>query len=110
MLLRKREPAKTLAAAVEHKGNTMIAIQRLATTSLAIVLLGGLVSACSTTGHQTTMTPEAIPAQVCGGNADSDGDGVSDCDDRCPGTIRGEKVDPEGCPIPMPVEPKPFRG
>lgn len=88
----------------------MTAIHRLATTSLAIVLLGGLVSACSSTAQRGPMTPEVIPAQVCGGNADSDGDGVSDCDDRCPGTLRGERVDADGCPIPMPVEPKVFRG
>ena len=88
----------------------MIAIQRLVTTSLAIVLLGGLASACASTGHQGPMTPEVIPAQVCGGNADSDGDGVNECDDRCPGTLRGEAVGPDGCPLPDPVEPKAFRG
>ena len=93
-----------------QQGNAMIAIHRLATTSLAIVLLGGLVSACASTTHQGPMTPEVIPVQVCGGNADSDGDGVNECNDRCPGTLRGEAVDADGCPIPMPVEPKPFRG
>lgn len=88
----------------------MIAIHRLATTSLAIVLLGGLVSACTSTAHRGPMTPEVIPVQACGGDADSDGDGVNECDDRCPGTIRGEPVDPYGCPLPLPPEPKPFRG
>ena len=87
----------------------MIAIQRLATTSLAIVLLGGLVSACASTGHQGPMTPEVIPVQVCGGDADSDRDGVSDCNDRCPGSVAGEAVDPDGCPLPV-MEPKPFKG
>jgi len=86
----------------------MIAIHRLATTSLALVLLGGLVSACTTTAHSGPMTPEVIPVQVCGGDADSDGDGVNECNDRCPGTLRGEAVDQYGCPLPP--EPKPFRG
>lgn len=30
---------------------------------------------------------------------DSDGDGVNDCDDKCPGTPPGTKVDDQGCPI-----------
>lgn len=30
---------------------------------------------------------------------DSDHDGVNDCDDKCPGTAKGTKVDEYGCPI-----------
>ncbi len=30
---------------------------------------------------------------------DSDHDGVNDCDDKCPGTAKGTKVDEFGCPI-----------
>jgi len=33
-----------------------------------------------------------------GGGADSDGDGVSDADDKCPDTPKGAKVDKQGCP------------
>jgi OOP family OmpA-OmpF porin len=33
------------------------------------------------------------------GKADSDGDGVSDDKDRCPGTPRGVVVDMQGCPV-----------
>jgi OOP family OmpA-OmpF porin len=33
---------------------------------------------------------------------DSDGDGVSDIFDKCPGTPAGEKVDGAGCPLPKP--------
>jgi len=32
---------------------------------------------------------------------DSDGDGVSDYFDKCPGTARGVKVDGAGCPLPV---------
>jgi hypothetical protein len=32
-------------------------------------------------------------------NEDSDGDGVRDLDDRCPGTPKGVKVDKHGCPV-----------
>ncbi|WP_143310297.1 OmpA family protein [Chitinophaga vietnamensis] len=33
---------------------------------------------------------------------DSDGDGVSDFFDKCPGTPQGVKVDGSGCPLPVP--------
>jgi hypothetical protein len=88
----------------------MTAIHRLALSSLAVVLVGALATGCSTGGQRVYPTPELIPAQVCGGDADSDGDGVNECNDRCPGTIRGERVDADGCPLPLPPEPKPFRG
>ena len=39
---------------------------------------------------------------------DSDGDGVLDPFDECPGTPKGVKVDEKGCPLPKPV-PKPAR-
>jgi OOP family OmpA-OmpF porin len=35
----------------------------------------------------------------CGAMIDSDGDGVSDCEDKCPGTPAGVEVDANGCPI-----------
>ena len=40
----------------------------------------------------------AAPAPVddCS-TRDSDGDGVNDCDDKCPGTMKGAKVDEYGC-------------
>jgi OOP family OmpA-OmpF porin len=44
----------------------------------------------------------AVPAPVddCS-TRDSDHDGVNDCDDKCPGTMAGTKVDDQGCPIVM---------
>ena len=88
----------------------MSASNRYSKASLCLVLLGGLIAGAPLAQASQDRTPEVIPAQVCGGNADSDGDGVNECDDRCPGTIRGEAVDQYGCPLPIPVEPKPFRG
>jgi hypothetical protein len=87
----------------------MTAIEHLAKTGLALALIVGL-AACSHSGSRGYPVPEVIPAQVCGGDADSDGDGVNECNDRCPGTIRGEAVDEEGCPLPPPPEPQIFRG
>lgn len=89
----------------------MSAFDSHAKASLALLLLCGLVTGCATSSRSSVaLTGEPIPAQVCGGDADSDGDGVNNCNDRCPGTLRGESVDPDGCPLPPIVEPKPFRG
>ncbi|MDO5506124.1 MAG: OmpA family protein [Pseudoxanthomonas suwonensis] len=35
---------------------------------------------------------------------DSDGDGVNDCDDRCPNTPAGTVVGPDGCPVPLTID------
>jgi OOP family OmpA-OmpF porin len=35
----------------------------------------------------------------CGGDVDSDGDGVPDSKDKCPNTPKGVKVDEVGCPL-----------
>jgi len=40
----------------------------------------------------------AAPQPECS-TRDSDGDGISDCDDKCPNTLKGTKVDETGCPI-----------
>lgn len=39
------------------------------------------------------------PTPECGGVVDSDGDGVMDDEDRCPGTPTGVRVDASGCPL-----------
>jgi outer membrane lipase/esterase len=63
----------------------------------------------------TTAAPvepeEPAPAPDCS-SLDDDGDGVNNCDDRCPNSPAGEGVGPDGCPVPAaPVEePKPVRG
>jgi OOP family OmpA-OmpF porin len=48
--------------------------------------------------------PAAAPAPVAAtapavdcSTLDSDGDGVNDCDDKCPGTAKGTIVGPDGC-------------
>jgi OOP family OmpA-OmpF porin len=40
---------------------------------------------------------------------DTDADGVNDCDDKCPGTSSGTKVDSQGCPIVMELRGVNFR-
>ena len=86
----------------------MSAFERYSKAGLYLLLLG-VAAGCASTATRQVMVPEIIPAQTCGGNLDSDGDGVTNCYDRCPDTLRGESVDQDGCPLPV-LEPKPFRG
>ena len=45
---------------------------------------------------------------------DDDGDGVNNCDDRCPGSTPGQTVGPDGCPVEPPpeevMEPQEYKG
>ena len=43
--------------------------------------------------------PVVAPVVAECSTRDSDHDGVNDCDDKCPGTAKGTKVDEYGCPI-----------
>ena len=58
--------------------------------------------------------PTPMPEKTCA-DLDDDGDGVNNCNDKCPGSPAGEAVGSDGCPVPAPepepvMEPKPFRG
>lgn len=44
-------------------------------------------------------TPIAVAPVADCSTRDSDSDGVNDCLDRCPGTIKGSKIDNNGCPL-----------
>jgi OOP family OmpA-OmpF porin len=44
-------------------------------------------------------TPRGVPVDRDGCPLDSDGDGIPDYRDKCPGTPRGVVVDSDGCPI-----------
>ena len=51
-------------------------------------------------------TPRGAPVDANGCPLDSDGDGVPDYLDKCPGTKAGAKVDKDGCEIMMKPAPK----
>ena len=109
MLIRHSSPAFPANAHMD-KGNAMNGSAIAFKAGLALVLVSALVAGCASNGYRSEpRVLETIPAQVCGGHADSDGDGVNECEDRCPGTVRGERVGPDGCPEPVLV-PKPYRG
>lgn len=82
----------------------MTVFNRFFQTGLSLVLLGGLATGCVSTSSHRPRVAEVIPAQVCGGNADSDGDGVTNCNDRCPNSMAGQAIGPDGCPVPLTID------
>jgi outer membrane lipase/esterase len=67
-------------------------------------------------GGVVEAAPEPVaaePVQTCA-DLDDDGDGINNCDDKCPTSASGETVGPDGCVAPAPepepeMAPKPFR-
>ena len=50
-----------------------------------------------------------MPAPVAAANCadmDDDGDGVNNCDDKCPGSQAGQTIGPDGCPVPVSIDLK----
>ncbi|MGH8053274.1 MAG: OmpA family protein [Stenotrophomonas sp.] len=49
-----------------------------------------------------------IPAPVAPSCADldDDGDGVNNCDDKCPNSQPGQTIGPDGCPVPVSIDLK----
>ncbi len=52
------------------------------------------------------LPPPPPPAQQTCADLDSDGDGVNDCNDRCPGTPAGTTIDASGCPVQVSIDLK----
>ncbi|HLS84226.1 MAG TPA: outer membrane beta-barrel protein, partial [Arenimonas sp.] len=49
--------------------------------------------------------PEPEPQITCA-DLDDDGDGVNNCDDRCPDSVAGQAIGPDGCPVPLTIDLK----
>ena len=49
--------------------------------------------------------PAPIPQKTCA-DLDDDGDGVNNCDDKCPGSAAGQAIGPDGCPVPLTIDLK----
>ena len=45
------------------------------------------------------------PQKTCA-DLDDDGDGVNNCDDKCPGSQAGQAIGPDGCPVPLTIDLK----
>src|SRR6185312_9894735 len=57
-------------------------------------------------GPEPTAPVAPAPAAPTCADMDSDGDGVNDCDDKCPGSQAGQTIGPDGCPVPVSIDLK----
>ncbi len=69
-----------------------------------LVKLGGDRSFTSTRTNSTSTpaVPDA-PVKTCA-DLDDDGDGVNNCNDKCPNSQAGQTVGPDGCPVPVTID------
>lgn len=51
------------------------------------------------------VAPAPAPVQTCA-DMDDDGDGVNNCNDKCPGSQAGQTIGPDGCPVPVSIDLK----
>ena len=56
-------------------------------------------------GSPTVAAPPAPVAPSCA-DLDDDGDGVNNCDDKCPDSQAGQTIGPDGCPVPVSIDLK----
>jgi OOP family OmpA-OmpF porin len=49
--------------------------------------------------------PAPIPQKTCA-DLDDDGDGVNNCNDKCPDSAAGQAIGPDGCPVPLTIDLK----
>ena len=64
--------------------------------------------------EETVTETVETPVPDCS-TLDDDGDGVNNCDDRCPNSTAGQTIGPDGCPVPEPapeevMEPQEYKG
>jgi OOP family OmpA-OmpF porin len=72
----------------------------LYTAGLKFAFGGGKRAATAPAPAPSVTPPQPAQAQaVVAPPKDSDGDGVVDASDKCPGTLKGVKVDSSGCPL-----------
>ncbi len=50
--------------------------------------------------------PAPAPVAPSCADLDDDGDGVNNCDDRCPDSQPGQTIGPDGCPVPVSIDLK----
>ena len=52
------------------------------------------------------VAPAPTPVAPSCADLDDDGDGVNNCDDKCPNSQAGQIVGPDGCPVPVSIDLK----
>ena len=50
--------------------------------------------------------PAPVVVQKTCADLDDDGDGVNNCNDKCPGSEAGQAIGPDGCPVPLTIDLK----
>ena len=73
--------------------------QDLYATASVLFALGNLPAAV------VPEAPAAPVAEDCS-TKDDDGDGVNNCNDRCPNSQAGQAIGPDGCPVPLTIDLK----
>ncbi|HVR82651.1 MAG TPA: outer membrane beta-barrel protein [Luteimonas sp.] len=56
-------------------------------------------------GTAVAVAPAPPPVADCSA-MDDDGDGVNNCNDKCPGSQAGQAIGPDGCPVPLTIDLK----
>ena len=51
------------------------------------------------------VAPAPVAETSCA-DLDDDGDGVNNCNDKCPGSQAGQTIGPDGCPVPVSIDLK----
>ncbi|QNP39952.1 OmpA family protein [Lysobacter solisilvae (ex Woo and Kim 2020)] len=57
-------------------------------------------------GAAPAAAPPPAPVAPSCTDGDDDGDGVNNCDDKCPGSQAGQTIGPDGCPVPVSIDLK----
>ena len=89
---------------VRYRGNTAETLPNAAGVSSSndvlndLVVNLGFVIPFGEKPQPVAEAPAPAPQDECA-SRDSDHDGVNDCDDKCPGTVKATKIDDQGCPI-----------
>ncbi len=66
-----------------------------------MVKLGNLAEAAPVAAVVPDVPP---PPETTCADLDDDGDGVNNCDDRCPNSTAGQAIGPDGCPVPITID------
>ncbi len=72
-------------------------------TVASVTLLVKLGAAPAAMSPEPAPVVPAAPVTTCA-DLDDDGDGVNNCNDKCPNSQAGQTVGPDGCPVPVTID------
>lgn len=68
-------------------------------------LLGSMTLMVKLGDLAAPVVPVAAADKTCA-DLDDDGDGINNCDDKCPDSVAGQAIGPDGCPVPLTIDLK----